>query len=52
VQGQDTARLEKALKAYHVPLGNIPQEMVERTLKILPGYCERHKLSFGIAHTL
>jgi len=52
LQGQDTARLEKALTACHIPLGNIPQEMVERTLKILPEYCERHHLSFGIAHTL
>jgi glycerol-1-phosphate dehydrogenase [NAD(P)+] len=52
LQGQDTGRLEKALKACHVPLGNIPQEMVERTLKILPDYCERHQLSYGIAHTL
>jgi glycerol-1-phosphate dehydrogenase [NAD(P)+] len=52
LQGQDITRLEKALRACHVPLGNIPQEMVERTLKILPEYCERHNLSFGIAHTL
>ena len=52
LQGQDTVRLEKALKACHVPLGNIPPEMVERTLQLLPEYCERHNLSFGIAHTL
>jgi len=52
LQGQDTSRLEKALKACHVPLNNIPQDMVDRTLKILPSYCERHNLSFGISHTL
>lgn len=52
LQGQDTAKLEKALKACNVPLNHIPQGMVERTLKILPAYCERHNLVFGIAHTL
>jgi hypothetical protein len=35
-----------------VPLNNIPQDMIDRTLKILPAYCEKHKLSFGIAHIL
>ncbi len=52
LQGQDISRLEKALKDCNVPLNNIPQDMVERTLKTLPAYCERHSLSFGIAHTL
>lgn len=52
LQGQDTAPLEKALKVCNVPLNNIPQDMVERTLKILPEYSQRHNLSFGIAHTL
>lgn len=52
LQGQDTSRLEKALKACHLPLNNIPQDMLDRTLKTLPAYCERHNLSFGIAHTL
>jgi glycerol-1-phosphate dehydrogenase [NAD(P)+] len=52
LQGQDTSRLEKALKACNVPLNNIPQEMIERTLKILPDYSRKHNLSFGIAHTL
>jgi glycerol-1-phosphate dehydrogenase [NAD(P)+] len=52
LQGQDTAKLEQALKACNVPLTNIPQDMVERTLKILPEYCRKHNLSFGIAHTL
>jgi glycerol-1-phosphate dehydrogenase [NAD(P)+] len=52
LQGQDTSRLEKALKACNVPLNNIPQDMMDRTLKILPEYSTRHNLSFGIAHTL
>ena len=52
LQGQDTSRLERALKACHVPLNNIPQDMIDRTLKILPAYCERHNLAYGIAHTL
>lgn len=52
LQGQDTTRFEKALKACNVPLNNIPQDMVERTLKLLPAYCQKHNLSFGIAHTL
>jgi glycerol-1-phosphate dehydrogenase [NAD(P)+] len=52
LQGQDTTLLENALKACNIPLNNIPQETVDRTLKILPAYCERHNLSFGLAHTL
>lgn len=52
LQGQDTAPLEKALNACNVPLNNIPQDMIERTLKILPEYSRKHNLSFGIAHTL
>jgi glycerol-1-phosphate dehydrogenase [NAD(P)+] len=52
LQGQDTTPLEKALKACNVPLTNIPQEMIDRTLKILPEYSRKHNLSFGIAHTL
>jgi glycerol-1-phosphate dehydrogenase [NAD(P)+] len=52
LQGQNTARLEKALKACNIPLNNIPQGMIDSTLKNLPTYCERHNLSFGITHTL
>jgi glycerol-1-phosphate dehydrogenase [NAD(P)+] len=52
LQGQNTTPLEKALKACNVPLNNIPQDMIDRTLKILPDYSRRHNLSFGIAHTL
>jgi glycerol-1-phosphate dehydrogenase [NAD(P)+] len=52
LQGQDTAPLEKALKACNVPLDNLPQEVIDRTLNILPEYSRRHNLPFGIAHTL
>ena len=52
LQRQDTSQLEKALKACNVPLNNIPQDMIDRTLKILPEYSRKHNLSFGIAHTL
>jgi glycerol-1-phosphate dehydrogenase [NAD(P)+] len=52
LQGQDTGRLETALKACHIPLDRIPQEIVNRTLVELPAYCERHGLAFGLAHTL
>jgi len=52
LQGQNTAPLEKALKACHVPLNNISPDLIDRTLKLLPAYCQRHNLAFGIAHTL
>ncbi len=51
-QGLDTLRLEKSLKACNVPINNIPQDTVDRTLQILPAYSEQHNLPFGIAHTL
>lgn len=50
--GQDTARLEKALRACHVPLTSIPQDVIDRTLNTLPEYCARHNLAYGISHTL
>lgn len=49
-QGQDTTRLEKALKACHIPLDRIPAETVERVRLELPVYCTHHNLPFGIAH--
>lgn len=52
LQGQDTVRLEKALRSCSIPLNNIPRDMLDRTLKTLPAYCEHHNLAFGIAHTL
>ncbi len=51
LQGQGISRLEKALKACNIPLNNIPQDAIDRTMKILPAYCKRHNLAFGIAHT-
>ena len=52
LQGQDTASLERALVACNVPLNKIPQDMIDQVLRILPTYCERHGLPFGIAHIL
>lgn len=52
LQGQDTAPYEAALKACHIPLDRIPAEVTAETLKILPSYCQKHGLAFGIAHTL
>jgi glycerol-1-phosphate dehydrogenase [NAD(P)+] len=51
-QGQDTAPLERALRACHIPLDRIPPDVVTATIAALPAYCERHKLAYGIAHTL
>jgi glycerol-1-phosphate dehydrogenase [NAD(P)+] len=52
LQGQATDRLEKALKACHVPLGKIPPVTIEQTLPMLPEYCRRHRLPYGIAHEI
>jgi len=52
LQGQDTTRLKQALQACHIPLHNIPQQVVEQTLRLLPAFCRQHNLPFGIAHTL
>jgi len=52
LQGQDASRYESALKACHIPLDKIPRGTIDRTLKLLPKYCVRHNLSFGLAHTL
>ncbi len=50
-QGQETAALERALRACHIPLDTIPQEVVNRTLKRLPEYAAHHRLPYSIAHT-
>ncbi len=52
LQGQATDRLESALKACHIPLDRIPAEIMKRTIKSLPSYCQKHRLAFGLAHTL
>lgn len=52
LQGQDIAPLEEALRACHVPLDNIPLDVIRQVLSTLPRYCEEHDLPYGIAHTL
>lgn len=52
LQGQDTQTVEAAMQACHIPLDRIPKEMLENTLQVLPEYCNKHNLPFGIAHTL
>jgi glycerol-1-phosphate dehydrogenase [NAD(P)+] len=49
-QGQDTYRLEKALRSCHIPLDRIPAEVVEQVRLELPAYCNRHNLPYAIAH--
>jgi glycerol-1-phosphate dehydrogenase [NAD(P)+] len=51
-QGQDTGDLERALKACHIPLENIPEDVVGTTLVGLPEYVRKHDLPYGIAHEL
>ncbi|MBC8496538.1 MAG: iron-containing alcohol dehydrogenase [Anaerolineales bacterium] len=51
-QDQDTDYLERALKACHIPLDNIPEDVVGMTLKGLPEYVRKHDLPYGIAHEL
>lgn len=49
-QGQETGRLEKALRACHIPLDRISPEIVEQVRLELPVYCARHNLPYAIAH--
>jgi glycerol-1-phosphate dehydrogenase [NAD(P)+] len=51
-QGQDVARLEKALRLCHIALDKIPPAVIEQTTCDLPSYCTKHNLPYGIAHTL
>jgi glycerol-1-phosphate dehydrogenase [NAD(P)+] len=51
-QGQTVGPLRAALQACNIPLDNIPQNVVDQTLRNLPEYCLKHNLSFGLAHTL
>jgi glycerol-1-phosphate dehydrogenase [NAD(P)+] len=50
LQGQDVAPLKRALSACRIPLTNISKEIIETTVSILPEYCARHALPYGIAH--
>jgi glycerol-1-phosphate dehydrogenase [NAD(P)+] len=52
LQGQETGRLERALKACHIPLDNIPEAVIQQTLKELPAYVRKHGLAYGIVHEL
>jgi glycerol-1-phosphate dehydrogenase [NAD(P)+] len=51
-QEQPTARLRSALQACQIPLDRIPPALVEEARQMLPAYCLRHGLSYGIAHEL
>jgi glycerol-1-phosphate dehydrogenase [NAD(P)+] len=51
-QGQETAAIRRALEACQIPLGNIPPEIVEKTLSEVAQYSKKHKLPYGIAHEL
>jgi glycerol-1-phosphate dehydrogenase [NAD(P)+] len=51
-QGQDTTRLEAALRACQVPLDHVQPGMIAETLRILPDYVRNHALPYGIAHDL
>ena len=51
-QGQDSAPLRRALEACHIPLHNIPDEVVATTMHKLPAYARQHRLPYGIAHEL
>ena len=51
-QGQDSTALRQALESCRIPLDNIPQDVVDETLRQLPAYVRRHDLPYGIAHEL
>jgi glycerol-1-phosphate dehydrogenase [NAD(P)+] len=52
LQKQDFRPLKKALKACNVPLTNISDDVIRKTILDLPDYSRQHNLPFGIAHTL
>lgn len=52
LQGQDIQPLVRAHQLCNIPLNNIPRAVVEQTILDLPRYSEKHKLAYGIAHTL
>lgn len=51
-QGQETRKLESALKACHILLDRIPSDVIEQTRRELPSYCLKHRLSYAISHEL
>ncbi|MCP4757468.1 MAG: iron-containing alcohol dehydrogenase [Proteobacteria bacterium] len=52
LQGQDVSPLKRALKACHVPLTNLSEDVIRKTLTNLPQYVRTHNLPFGIAHRI
>ncbi|MDX1994562.1 MAG: iron-containing alcohol dehydrogenase [bacterium] len=52
IQGQDTARLKRALHDAHVPLDAIPRQTLFDTLRELGSYVRYHNLPYGVAHQL
>ena len=52
IQGQAMDPLEAALKACHIPLDRIPADVIQQTLKSLPGYVRKHNLAYGISHEM
>jgi glycerol-1-phosphate dehydrogenase [NAD(P)+] len=51
-QGQDVHVLRRAMEECSIKFDSIPEEVIEKTLVELPGYCQEHDLPFGIAHVL
>jgi glycerol-1-phosphate dehydrogenase [NAD(P)+] len=50
-QGQNVEALRRALLSCNIPLDHILPDMVQRTFDVLPAFCHKHNLPFGIAHT-
>ena len=44
--------LEQALQDCHIPLDDIPEDVLGATLVGLPAYVREHDLPYGIAHEL
>lgn len=51
-QEQEVEPLEAALRACHIPLDRIPEDVIGATLQGLPAYVRKHQLPYGIAHDL
>jgi glycerol-1-phosphate dehydrogenase [NAD(P)+] len=51
-QEQDPDALEQALQDCHIPLDDIPEDVLGATLVGLPAYVREHDLPYGIAHEL
>jgi glycerol-1-phosphate dehydrogenase [NAD(P)+] len=49
-QEQEVEELRYALTACHIPLNQIPSDIITKTLKGLPEYVLKHNQPFGIAH--